>query len=54
MTKANATSSVSATFKTHGTIERAVRPGTSSGRVFVPKSWIGKRVCVLLLEPADK
>jgi hypothetical protein len=26
---------------------------SSSGRVFVPKSWIGKRVAVFLLDPVD-
>lgn len=34
-------------------IEKTVKPGGNSGRVYVPKSWINKRVKVLLLEPAN-
>ncbi len=31
--------------------QKEVTDGKSSGRVFVPKSWIGKKVAVFLLEP---
>lgn len=35
-------------------IEKLVKSAGHSGRVYVPKSWTGKRVKVLLLEPADE
>jgi putative transposon-encoded protein len=34
-------------------IEKEVASSGNSGRVYVPKSWIGKRVKVLLMEPID-
>jgi putative transposon-encoded protein len=34
-------------------IEKTVNPGGNSGRVYVPKSWIGKKVTILLMEPLD-
>jgi len=33
---------------------KEVKNGVSSGRIFVPKSWIGKKVTVLLLEPINE
>lgn len=33
-------------------LEKAVRSAGSSGRVYVPKEWVGKKVKVFLLEPA--
>ena len=33
---------------------KEVKDGVTSGRVFVPKSWIGKKVTVLLLEPINE
>lgn len=36
------------------TIEKVVANGGNSGRVFVPKTWKGKRVRVLLLEPVTE
>lgn len=30
-----------------------VKNGGNSGRIFVPKSWTGKKVMVLLLEPIE-
>ena len=35
----------------HQVIEKVVKSSGNSGRVYVPKEWIGKRVKVLLLEP---
>lgn len=32
-------------------IEKTVKPSGNSGRVYVPKDWIGKKVKVFLLEP---
>ena len=34
--------------------KKDVKDGVTSGRVFVPKSWIGKRVMVLLLDPVEE
>jgi len=34
-------------------LEKVVREGGNSGRVYLPKSWIGKRVKIILLE-SDK
>jgi putative transposon-encoded protein len=35
-------------------IEKVVKNGGNSGRVFVPKSWTGKRVLVILRDPLDQ
>lgn len=32
-------------------IEKVVRAGGNSGRVYVPKEWIDKRVKIVLVEP---
>lgn len=34
-------------------IEKEVKSSGNSGRVYVPKEWIGKRVKILLIEPLD-
>lgn len=34
-------------------IEKTVKSSGNSGRVYVPKEWIGKRVKVLLMDPLD-
>jgi putative transposon-encoded protein len=34
-------------------IEKVVKSSGNSGRVYVPKEWIGKRVKVLLMEPVE-
>lgn len=34
-------------------VEKTVKPEGNSGRVYVPKSWVGKRVKVVLIEPLD-
>jgi len=36
------------------TLDKDVKSGTSSGRIFVPKSWAGKKVRVILLEPLEE
>lgn len=37
----------------YGKVERIARKGGHSARVFVPKAWTGKKVCVILAEPLD-
>ena len=34
-------------------IEKVVKSGGNSGRVYVPVDWIGKRVKILLVEPLE-
>ncbi len=34
-------------------IDRVVKPSGNSGRVYLPKDWVGKKVKVLLLEPLE-
>jgi putative transposon-encoded protein len=38
-------------FEGYAFIEKSVRNGGDSGRVFVPKAWAGKKVIVILTEP---
>lgn len=38
----------------HQVIEKIVKSSGNSGRVYVPKEWIGKRVKVLLLDSLDE
>jgi hypothetical protein len=38
-------------FSGFGSIERVVGDAATSGRIHVPKTWIGKRAIVILLEP---
>lgn len=35
-------------------IEKTVKASGNSGRVYVPKEWVGKKVKVFLLEPITK
>jgi putative transposon-encoded protein len=42
------------TTRCYGSVDRDVGDGGASGRVYVPKAWIGKKVTVLLLESLDK
>ena len=35
-------------------IDRTVKPSGNSGRVYLPKNWVGKKVKVLLLEPLEE
>lgn len=34
-------------------IEKVVKSSGNSGRVYVPKEWVGKKVTILLTEPLD-
>jgi len=34
-------------------IEKIVKSGGNSGRVYVPVDWIGKRVKILLMDPLE-
>lgn len=34
-------------------VEKTVKVSGNSGRVYVPKEWVGKKVKVFLLEPVD-
>jgi len=40
-------------FKGHDTLEKEVTCGGNSGRIFVPKAWVGRRVRVIRLEPIE-
>lgn len=35
-------------------IEKEVSTGGNSGRIFVPRAWVGKHVKIVLLEPLDE
>ena len=35
-------------------VEKTVKTSGNSGRVYVPKEWVGKKVKVFLLEPASE
>ena len=35
-------------------IEKTVKASGSSGRVYVPTEWIGKRVKILLIDPLEE
>jgi putative transposon-encoded protein len=41
------------TFKAFQVVEKLVKPSGNSGRVYVPKEWIGKRVKIFLIEPIN-
>lgn len=41
------------TITAYQVIEKKVKPSGNSGRVYVPKEWVSRRVKVLLLEPTD-
>jgi putative transposon-encoded protein len=34
-------------------IEKTVKSSGNSGRVYVPKEWVGKKVKILLMEPLE-
>ena len=34
-------------------VEKVVSAGGNSGRVYVPRDWIGKRVKIVLLQPTN-
>ena len=35
-------------------IEKTVQPSGNSGRVYVPKAWVGRKVKIFLLEPVNE
>ncbi len=39
------------TLDAYQVIEKVVKPGGNSGRVYVPKEWVDKRVKIILMEP---
>ncbi|MBN1194696.1 MAG: DUF2080 family transposase-associated protein [Methanomicrobiaceae archaeon] len=41
------------TIEAYGTAEKVVANGGNSGRVFLPKAWVGRQVKVLLLEDIE-
>ncbi|MCK9405649.1 MAG: DUF2080 family transposase-associated protein [Methanothrix sp.] len=40
------------TLDAYQVIEKVVKPGGNSGRVYVPIDWVDKRVKIVLMEPA--
>lgn len=45
---------ITVTYDCYETIEKEVRNGGNSGRVFVPKTWAGRKVRILLVEPVEE
>ena len=43
--------SMKVVFDAFDIVEKTVKPEGNSGRVYIPRSWVGKRVKVVLLEP---
>lgn len=41
-------------FDGYAFIEKTVKNSGDSGRIFVPISWVGKKVAVVLLEPVEE
>jgi len=41
------------TIEGYEVVEKVVKGSGSSGRVYLPKSWIGKKVKIILIEPVD-
>lgn len=41
-------------FDGYAFFEKTVTSSGDSGRVFVPKAWIGKKVAVVLLDPIER
>ena len=44
----------SMTLEGYAAIDREVKNGGNSGRIFVPKKWAGKMVRVILIEPIEE
>ena len=42
---------VKVTVEGYEVIEKVVKDAGNSGRIYLPRSWIGKKVKVVLLEP---
>lgn len=47
-------SKVRITVEGYEVVEKIVKSGGNSGRIYLPKSWIGKKVKIILLEPVDR
>lgn len=45
---------VKVTVEGYEVLEKVVKNAGNSGRIYLPKSWIGKKVKVVLLEPICK
>ncbi|WP_143763406.1 DUF2080 family transposase-associated protein [Methanothrix harundinacea] len=41
------------TLDAYQVIEKVVKAGGNSGRVYVPREWVDKRVKIILMEPAS-
>lgn len=41
------------TLDAYQVIEKVVSVGGNSGRVYVPKEWVGRRVKIVLIDPLD-
>ncbi|UEC42257.1 MAG: Putative cytoplasmic protein [Methanothrix sp.] len=44
---------MSITLDAYQVIEKIVKAGGNSGRVYVPKEWVDKRVKIILMEPVE-
>jgi len=42
------------TIKGYSMVDRDVKSGQTTGRLFVPKEWVGKRVSIILKEPLEE
>jgi putative transposon-encoded protein len=47
------TEPMSITLDAYQVIEKIVKAGGNSGRVYVPKEWVDKRVKIILMEPVE-
>lgn len=41
------------TLDAYQVIEKVVKSGGNSGRVYVPREWVDKRVKIILMEPVN-
>jgi putative transposon-encoded protein len=41
-------------YEGYESIEKVIINGGNSGRVYVPKSWLGRRVRIILLDPLEE
>jgi putative transposon-encoded protein len=44
---------IKVTLEGYEVLEKVVKEGGNSGRIYLPKSWVGKRVKVVLLDPLE-
>jgi len=45
---------ITVTYECYESIEKVAKNGGHSARVFLPKSWAGRRVRILLMEPIEE